>query len=97
MDLECKKFAKEIRSLDKEMRSWEIYASLEAAVKNTLTSLKAVGELQNPAIRQRHWDQLMSSTKVSKNRKLDEQDPVKLWLNLANDVREDRKRRSYSG
>ncbi|XP_060515880.1 dynein beta chain, ciliary [Cylas formicarius] len=63
MDIECKKFAKEIRMLDKEMRSWDTYNGLEATVKNTLTSLKAVGELQNPAIRDRHWDQLMSSTK----------------------------------
>lgn len=64
MDIECKKFAKEIRMLDKEMRSWDTYMGLEATVKNTLTSLKAVGELQNPAIRERHWNQLMKSTKV---------------------------------
>lgn len=50
--------------LDKEMRAWDTYLGLEATVKNTLTSLKAVGELQNPAIRERHWDQLMTSTKV---------------------------------
>lgn len=64
MDIECKKFAKEIRMLDKEMKSWNTYLGLEATVKNTLTSLKAVGELQNPAIRERHWNQLMKSTKV---------------------------------
>ncbi|XP_052121253.1 dynein beta chain, ciliary-like isoform X2 [Frankliniella occidentalis] len=64
MDIECKKFAKEIRALDKEMRSWDTYTSLEATVKNMLTSLRAVGELQNPAIRERHWQQLMRSTKV---------------------------------
>ncbi|XP_012283270.1 dynein beta chain, ciliary [Orussus abietinus] len=86
MDIECKKFAKEIRgkglaleihdtlaiklipgfftALDKEMRPWDVYASLEATVKNMLTSLRAVGELQNPAIRERHWRQLMNSTKV---------------------------------
>lgn len=29
-----------------------------------LTSLRAVAELQNPAIRERHWDQLMRTTKV---------------------------------
>ncbi|XP_015596133.2 dynein beta chain, ciliary [Cephus cinctus] len=63
MDIECKKFAKEIRALDKEMRSWDTYVSLEATVKNMLTSLRAVGELQNPAIRERHWRQLMNSTK----------------------------------
>ncbi|KAJ8682462.1 hypothetical protein QAD02_018254 [Eretmocerus hayati] len=65
MDIECKKFAKEIRGLDKEMRSWDAYVNLEATVKNMLTSLRAVGELQNPAIRERHWLQLMKSTKVS--------------------------------
>ncbi|KAI8438867.1 hypothetical protein MSG28_011209 [Choristoneura fumiferana] len=64
MDIECKKFAKEIRLLDKEMRSWDTYINLEATVKNMLTSLRAVGELQNPAIRERHWNQLMRSTKV---------------------------------
>ncbi|XP_043280370.1 dynein beta chain, ciliary isoform X2 [Venturia canescens] len=64
MDIECKKFAKEIRALDKEMRPWDTYVSLEATVKNMLTSLRAVGELQNPAIRERHWRQLMNSTKV---------------------------------
>ncbi|KAK7573934.1 hypothetical protein V9T40_011125 [Parthenolecanium corni] len=64
MDIECKKFAKEIRALDKEMRLWETFIALERTVKNTLTSLKAVSELQNPAIRERHWHQLMTSTKV---------------------------------
>lgn len=66
MDIECKKFAKEIKMLDKDMRTWDTYMGLESTVKNTLTSLKAVGELQNPAIRERHWDQLMKSTKVNR-------------------------------
>lgn len=54
-------------ALDKEMRSWDTYTCLEATVKNMVTSLRAVGELQNPAIRERHWKQLMSSTKVRRN------------------------------
>lgn len=65
MDIECKKFAKDVRLLDKEMRPWDTYIVLESTVKNMLTSLRAVGELQNPAIRERHWIQLMASTKVS--------------------------------
>lgn len=65
MDIECKKFAKDIRLLDREMRGWDTYLMLESTVKNMLTSLRAVGELQNPAIRERHWIQLMASTKVS--------------------------------
>ena len=65
MDLDCKKFAKDIRSLDKEMRAWDAYLGLEIVVRNMLTSLRAVSELQSPAIRERHWQQLMAATKVN--------------------------------
>lgn len=54
----------DIRSLDKEMRAWDAYGGLENTVKNMITSLRAVGELQNPAIRDRHWQQLMQATGV---------------------------------
>lgn len=46
------------------MRVWDAYVNLEATLKNLLTSLRAVTELQNPAIRERHWKQLMEATKV---------------------------------
>jgi Dynein heavy chain, N-terminal region 2. len=46
------------------MRGWETYKNLESMIKNLLTSLRAVTELQNPAIRERHWQQLMAATKV---------------------------------
>ncbi|NXE29303.1 DYH17 protein, partial [Ardeotis kori] len=65
MDIDCKKFAKDIRSLDKEMRSWDAFTGLENNVKNMMTSLRAVNELQNPAIRDRHWQELMQATKVN--------------------------------
>ena len=108
MEIECKKFVKDIRSLDKEMRAWNaftgkniyiimyIYAcvcdncdtvhvmrgregkreqmqsllflynslGMDSTVKNMVTSLRSVGELQNPAIRDRHWEQLMQATQV---------------------------------
>ncbi|XP_073435796.1 dynein axonemal heavy chain 9 isoform X2 [Dendrobates tinctorius] len=64
MDLECKRFAKDIRNLDKEMRAWDVFSGLDNKVKNILTSLRAVAELQNPAIRERHWSQLMQATGV---------------------------------
>ena len=64
MDMECKKFVKDIRGLDKTMRSWHAYLGLDTTVKNMITSIRAVGELQNPAIRERHWDQLVQATKV---------------------------------
>ncbi|CAM9713793.1 unnamed protein product [Bubo scandiacus] len=65
MDLDCKKFAKDIRSLDKEMRTWDAFTGLDDSVKNMITSLRAVTELQNPAIRERHWQELMQATKVN--------------------------------
>ena len=65
MEMECKKFVKDIRGLDKEMRAWDAFNGLDSTVKNMVTSLRSVGELQNPAIRERHWEQLQQATKVS--------------------------------
>lgn len=64
MDIDCKKFAKEVRSLDKEMKTWDAFVGLDNTVKNMITSLRAVSDLQNPAIRDRHWQQLMQATQV---------------------------------
>ncbi|XP_034563350.1 dynein heavy chain 9, axonemal [Notolabrus celidotus] len=64
MELECKRFSKDIRGLDKEVRAWDAFTGLDSRVKNLLISLRAVAELQNPAIRARHWHQLMAATGV---------------------------------
>uniref|UniRef100_A0A8C4MX94 Dynein axonemal heavy chain 11 n=1 Tax=Equus asinus asinus TaxID=83772 RepID=A0A8C4MX94_EQUAS len=65
MDVELRRFAKEIWSLDKEVRVWDAYAGLEGMVKDMMTSLRAVAELQSPALRDRHWHQLMKAVGVS--------------------------------
>ncbi|XP_078083834.1 dynein axonemal heavy chain 11 [Mustelus asterias] len=65
MDMELRRFAKEMKTLDKEVRVWDVYAGLASMVKNMLTSLRAVTELQNPAVRMRHWQELMNATGVS--------------------------------
>ena len=59
----------EMKTLDKEVRVWNVYAGLEATVKNMLTSLRAVNELQNSAVRERHWQQLMNTTGVRGGRR----------------------------
>ncbi|KAM9308794.1 LOW QUALITY PROTEIN: dynein axonemal heavy chain 11 [Gastrophryne carolinensis] len=64
MDAELRRFSKETLSLDKQVRSWDAYTGLDLTVKNLITSLRAVTDLQNPAIRDRHWHQLMVATKV---------------------------------
>ncbi|KAJ7315905.1 hypothetical protein JRQ81_002067 [Phrynocephalus forsythii] len=65
MDLDSKKFAKDVRGLDKEMRPWDAFVGLDNTVKNMITSLRAVSDLQNPAIRDRHWKELMQATQVN--------------------------------
>uniref|UniRef100_A0A8D1IYR5 Dynein axonemal heavy chain 11 n=1 Tax=Sus scrofa TaxID=9823 RepID=A0A8D1IYR5_PIG len=69
MDVELRRFAKassitEIWSLDKEVRVWDAYSGLEGTVKDMTTSLRAVAELQSPALRDRHWHQLMKAIGV---------------------------------
>lgn len=64
MEMECKKLIKEIRQLDKDTRAWEGFNGVDAEVKNMVTSLGAVGLLQSPAIRTRHWKQVMKATGV---------------------------------
>lgn len=44
---------------------WDAYSGLEGTVKDTMTSLRAVAELQSPALRDRHWHQLMTAIGVS--------------------------------
>ncbi|CAG6015638.1 unnamed protein product [Menidia menidia] len=42
MDAELRRFAKDIRKLDKDARMWDVYSGLDRFVKNLLTSLRAV-------------------------------------------------------
>ncbi|KAF7248346.1 Dynein beta chain, ciliary [Varanus komodoensis] len=64
MDVDLRRFAKEMRNLDKKIWAWDVYVGLESTVRNLLTSLRAVNELQNIAVRKRHWQQLMIATGV---------------------------------
>ena len=64
MENECKRFTKEMRSFEKETKLLKPYLETESIIKNLLTSLRAITELQNPAIRERHWAELMHATKV---------------------------------
>uniref|UniRef100_UPI0037E727D7 dynein axonemal heavy chain 11 n=1 Tax=Semicossyphus pulcher TaxID=241346 RepID=UPI0037E727D7 len=65
MDAELRRFAKDMRKLDKEARVWDVYSGLDLYVKNLLTSLRAVSQLQNLAIRERHWVQLIRTTQMN--------------------------------
>ena len=41
------------------MRDEDVFFGLDAAVKNFLTSVPLVADLRSPAMRDRHWEQLM--------------------------------------
>ncbi|XP_051008480.1 dynein axonemal heavy chain 11 [Acomys russatus] len=64
MGAELRRFAKDIWSLDKAVRAWDAYSGLEGTVKDMTTSLRAIAELQSPALRDRHWQQLTKATGV---------------------------------
>lgn len=50
--------------MDKDIRDWQIYIKIEKLIKTMLTSLRALTELQNPAMKERHWAELIEVTNV---------------------------------
>lgn len=65
MEHECKKFTRDLRTLDKCIREWAPYVHIVGVLRELVASLRAITELQNPAITERHWMELMQLTKVS--------------------------------
>jgi dynein heavy chain, axonemal len=53
-----------VKSLNKKMRDEDVFRGVDGAVKNFLTSVPLVADLRSPAMRERHWEQLMATTKV---------------------------------
>ena len=50
--------------MDKIIRDWSVYVYIEDLIKTMMTSLRALSELQNPAMKERHWKELMNVTNV---------------------------------
>lgn len=67
MENECKNLTKDLRAFDKEIRIWDAYIGIDNDIKNIMISLRAVTDLQNPAIKNRHWKELMNATNVQFN------------------------------
>lgn len=64
IEQQCKRFSKDIRSLGKLIREWKPFVYIERVLRNLVTSLRAITELQNTAIKDRHWLELMKLTGV---------------------------------
>ncbi|CAH8480381.1 unnamed protein product [Dicrocoelium dendriticum] len=52
----------EIRTMDKDVKQWPMFQGLEAELKDINASVTAVRDLQNPAVKDRHWIELMADT-----------------------------------
>lgn len=61
----AKNFVKEVKSLNKLVRDEDVFKGVDNSVKNFLVSVPLVADLRSPAMRDRHWQQLMDTTKVS--------------------------------
>jgi len=59
---QAKKLQKEMKQLSKGVRNFDIFKMLDEAIKAMLTSLPLVADLHHPAMRERHWKQLMKAT-----------------------------------
>lgn len=61
---ESKKFFKELRSLDKNVRTFQPYIHTEQNLRNLTAALRTTAQLQNKAVSERHWMDLIRATKV---------------------------------
>lgn len=57
-----KQLIKETKTLNKAVRLYEVFRLLEEELKAMLTALPLVQDLHHPAMRPRHWKQLMQAT-----------------------------------
>jgi dynein heavy chain len=64
MDEGAKNFVKEVKALPKRVREEDCFKGVDLLVKNFLVSVPLVADLRSPAMRDRHWEQLMEATKV---------------------------------
>ena len=54
----------QVKTLNKKVRDEDCFKGVDNSVKNFLVSVPLVADLRSPAMRNRHWEQLMEATKV---------------------------------
>lgn len=81
---ECKRLSKEVRALDKCCKEWDPFVIMESELINLLTSLRVLTSIQNPSIKDRHFDELRAIVGFyfEINEKTTFNDLVKLKLHL---------------
>ncbi|KAJ3091962.1 Dynein heavy chain 2, axonemal [Quaeritorhiza haematococci] len=56
------KFQKKLTKMGKEIKDWDIFLVLKEKINQTRRSIPLLLDLKNPAMRDRHWNQLMEET-----------------------------------
>jgi dynein heavy chain, axonemal len=59
MDDAAQKFSRRVTKLGKEIKSWLVWQSLKETVEKFKTMMPLIQDLRSPALRERHWSQLM--------------------------------------
>jgi dynein heavy chain, axonemal len=58
-------FLRDVRGLPKVVKAWAAFGHVESSVQTMLAMLPLAQSLKSPALRERHWRQLMRNTGVS--------------------------------
>ena len=59
MEESVQKFARRLAKMGKEMKDWDVFNNLKDRVNQTKRTIPLLLDLRNPAIRDRHWTQIM--------------------------------------
>lgn len=80
----CQDYMKEMRKMDRDVKSWNVFAGLDRDIKDMITQLQVAVELRSPNIRERHWNQLLenSSAKINQTSSSTLQEIISLGLDL---------------
>ncbi|KAG8346214.1 putative Dynein heavy chain N terminal region 2 domain1 [Trypanosoma vivax] len=60
---ECKKLSKQLQQQPMKVKSWDCFKGVDEQVRNMRTSLPLCQSLSSPAMRPRHWQLLVTTTK----------------------------------
>ncbi|KAL7699312.1 dynein heavy chain cytosolic putative [Lotmaria passim] len=59
---EAKKMAKQLQQQPMKVKGWGVFKGVDETVRNMRTSLPLCDSLSSPAMRQRHWEELVRTT-----------------------------------
>ncbi|KAJ3325086.1 Dynein heavy chain 2, axonemal, partial [Blyttiomyces sp. JEL0837] len=59
MEDSIQKFLKRIQKMGKEMKDWDVYNNLKEKISQCRRTIPILQDLKNPAMRERHWSQIM--------------------------------------